>query len=147
MKIKFRGTMRSNPSVALASRVGPVRFSTHVEGGASGEVGELRVAVSEVPLRLRIPFLKRRHGLLLIGAVGPMELKVDPLSLALREVRLGAEGVLGGKEGLTVVTEGKVACESTLRGLAATGGDFHLGPFRFYDDEVPAAPAPDLPKP
>ena len=140
MKVKLRGGMRSNPEVRLTSRVEPVRFSTQLKGGASAGVEEISVGLSEIPLRLRIPFLKRRHRLLVIGAVGPVQLKLDPLNVALREMVLGAEGVLGGKEGLSVTSEGKVACETTFHAEGVAGGGLGLGPFRLEAEPEPRPP-------
>ncbi len=140
MKVKLRGGMRSNPEVRLASRVEPVRFSTRLEGGASAGVGEISVGLSEIPLRLRIPFLKRRHRLLVIGTVGPVQLKLDPLTLALREMVFGAEGVLGGKEGLSVLSEGRIACETNFHAEGVAGGGFGVGPFRLEAEPEPPPP-------
>ncbi len=131
MKIKLRGGMRSNPTVTLASRIDPIRFSGRMEGGASGTVGEIAVGLSEVPLRVRIPFLKRRHRLLVVGAIGPVQLKLDPFNLSLREIVFGGEGVLGGKEGLSVVSEAKVACQTDFHAEGVAAGGLGLGPLRF----------------
>ncbi len=138
MKMKIRGGMHGHPSVTLASRFEPIRFSSRVEGGAGGGVGEITVSLNEIPLRLRIPFLKRRRRLLTIGALGPVRLKLDPFHLSLREVSFGAEGVLGGKDGLSVVSEGKVACQTDFHAEGVAGGGFGLGPFRLESEPEPS---------
>jgi hypothetical protein len=138
MKMKIRGAMHGHPSVTLASRFDPVRFSTRLEGGASAGVGEIAVGLNEIPLRLRIPFLKRRHRLLTIGTLGPVRLKFDPLHVSLREISFAAEGVLGGKEGLSVVSEGKMACQTDFHAEGVAGGGFGLGPFRLESEPEPS---------
>ena len=130
MNFEAHGTMRSSPGVALENHVSPLHCSGRVHGQVSAEVGAISIHLSQIPVTFRIPFL-RRSSPIVVGTIGPAELKVDPFTLSLQEFSLGAEATLGGKEGFTIVTEGKVACATEMSVEGAATGDIGLGALHF----------------
>ncbi len=130
MNFQAQGSMRSNPGVALSNRVSPLQCSAQIHGKAAGEVGAVSVRMEQIPVRLRIPFL-RRSAPILVGTVGPAEFKMDPFTWSLGEFSIGCNAQLGGKEGFVITTEGKVACATDMTMEGAATGDIGLGSIHF----------------
>lgn len=130
MNFEAHGTMRSNPGVALTNRVSPLQCSAKIQGQGTAEIGAIAVHLAQIPVRLRIPFL-RRSTPILVGSVGPAEFKVDPFTCSLKEFSIGCDAHLGGKEGFLVTTEGKVACATELSLDGTATGDIGLGSIHF----------------
>ena len=130
MNFQAHGSMRSSPGVELSNRVSPLHCSAQIHGQVAGEVGAISVHLDQIPVRLRIPFL-RRSAPILVGTVGPAEFKVDPFTWSLREFSIGCNAQLGGKEGFVITTEGKVACATDMTLDGAATGDIGLGSVHF----------------
>ena len=127
MKFQANGKMRSHPGFSLANKVEPFTGSGELRAGFSAEMGEVTLGITEVPIKLRIPFLKRRHAVLIIGTIGPVSIKLDPFTCSVRDLSISGEVRVGGKEGLVVVSEGKVACNTEMTVEGAIIGDLSLG--------------------
>ena len=127
MKFQANGKMRSHPGFTMANRVEPFSGSGQLRAGFSAEMGEVTLGVTEVPIKLRIPFLKRRHAVLIIGAIGPVSIKLNPFTCSVKDLSVSGEVWVGGKEGLVVVSEGKVDGNTELRVEGALSGDLSLG--------------------
>ena len=137
MNFQAKAHLQSSPGLELVNRLEPFRCSAHVHGRVTAETGAIVVHFAEVPVTLRIPFLKRRSSVITVGAVGPAKLKVDPLTCSLKELDFHCDATVGDKEGLTFFTEGKMHCSSELGVEGVAGGDISLGHIH-----VGAAPAP-----
>lgn len=127
MKFQARGTMRSHPGFTLANKVEPFSLSAQVKGGVSGEVGAVKLGIGEVPVKLRIPFLKRCHPVLVIGTIGPVSVKLDPFTCSIKDLAVTGDVWVGGKQGLVVMTEGKVVCSTDMAVDGVLTGNVSLG--------------------
>jgi hypothetical protein len=127
MNFQAKAQIHSSPGVELVNRLAPFRCSAHVHGQVSAETGAIIVHLAEIPVAVRIPFLKRRAALITIGTAGPAKLKVDPITCSLKELSFHCDATVGDKEGLTLVTEGKMQCSSELGVEGVAGGDISLG--------------------
>ena len=130
MNFSVKGTMRGTPGIAMTNRISPLQCSGQVSGKLTCEVGAIEVHVAKIPVMLRIPFL-RRSTPILIGSIGPTDVKVDPFTCSLREFAFSCEGLLGGKNGFGLTTEGKVALATEVSLAGTTSGDIGLASIHF----------------
>lgn len=130
MNFSINGTMQGSPGIALTNRVSPLQCSGKIGGRVTAEVGAIAVHVAHIPVLLRIPFLPRSTPIL-IGMIGPTEVKVDPFTCSLSEMSFSCEGQLGGKDGFVLTTEGKLACATEVSLEGSTSGDIGLGSLHF----------------
>jgi len=127
MKFKAHAGMRSNPGFSLSNKLDPVGVSAHLQGTVSAEVGAVTIGIQEIPVRMRIPFLKRPGHLLVLGTVGPASIKVDPVTLSLKELSLQCGGVLGDKHGIVIKTDGNVTCKTEMDAEGVASGTIGVG--------------------
>jgi hypothetical protein len=110
MKYTSHATIAGSPKFEVRAQAEPIGIGCGAEGSASARIGPIRARVGQVPIALAVPFL---GGLQRVGAVGPFDLGLEPLDLALERFELRCEGTLGS-EGLTVGLEGGVACKMEI---------------------------------
>lgn len=90
-KIEFAG----HPELAARVRMKAFPFEVAGSGAVDLALGEVRLRFSEIPVRLRIPFLHRR---VLAGSVGPFGVKMSPVEARVAVVEAVARGVCGGED-------------------------------------------------
>ena len=112
MKFMAQGVMRSSPNFKARWKMEPLSFDTGVSGSCKVAVGAISANIGVIPIRLAIPFLKRRR-MPLMGAIGPIQVKLNPLELQLEHLRLHFGGVLGEK-GLQGEIDLQVACQTEM---------------------------------
>ena len=86
----------------------PIAFRCGAAGALRARIGPIHARVAVVPIRLAVPFLGRLQT---VGAVGPFDLGLEPVDVALEELELRCEGVLGGDDGLTSGSRAASRCE------------------------------------
>jgi hypothetical protein len=120
MRFKGRAVMRSAPDFALDAELDPIAFSAAATGSLFGHVGEISAVVSDIPIRLSIPFLRGRGHLLSVGSIGSMTFTIRPLQMTIERAGVETTGVLGVK-GLRGRASGKIGCETemTVSGVAS----------------------------
>jgi hypothetical protein len=90
-KIEFAG----HPELAARVRMQPFPFEIAGSGAVDVALGEVSLRFSEIPVRLRIPFLRRR---VLAGSVGPFGVRMSPVEARLAVVEAVTRGVFGGED-------------------------------------------------
>lgn len=126
MKFKTHGHMKSHAGVDVDANVAPVAFRASAGGALEGKVGSIAAGIREVPFRLAIPFLRPRHHLPVVAAIGGVHFRLSPFELRIEGTTVHFEGVLG-TEGLHGSAEGKVSCETEMGvagGLSGRVGTF-----------------------
>jgi hypothetical protein len=136
MKFKAAMKMRSNPSFAMENTFSPIGFNGGIKGTLSAEVGTIAIGINEIPVSMRVPFLKRKKSVVLLGKVGAFKVKIDPVTLNIREVSFGAEGVLGTGKGMHVSTQGRVACRTEMQTAGQAAGHLGIGSVSFGDEKL-----------
>ena len=112
-KIAFAG----HPELAARVRMQAFPFEVAGSGAMDLALGEVGLRISEIPVRLRIPFLRRR---VLAGSVGPFRVNMSPVQARVAVIEAVARGVLGGEDsGVDLRLDG--ACRAELEIL----GDLH----------------------
>jgi hypothetical protein len=110
MKFKGHARMGSNPSFTVDAKVEPLGFESSLAGAIEGMIGAMAASIGEIPIRLTIPFLKRRGAPPVVATVGGIAVKLRPLSVKVGAESLHMKGILGTKG-----IEGKVGCQVACR--------------------------------
>jgi hypothetical protein len=113
VKIKAHAVMAGDPEVELRGKVKPIAFDCSAEGRLKFATGIIAAEIGELPVRLRIPFLRRPAALVVVGSLGPFDIRIHPLEAELGPVTVHASGV-AGKEGVEGEVTGKVCCKTTF---------------------------------
>ncbi len=132
MKFKTRMKMHSTPDFKANVSMEPIGFNTVVKGSFAGALGAIAATVDEVPIRLAIPFLRRKNKLQLIGTIGGFEFKLNPVTIKLDDANVQLDGIFGTK-GIRGVMDTKVACETDARMDGSVSG--RLGSFNVKLEE------------
>jgi hypothetical protein len=140
MKFKAHGGMKSSPGLSMTNTVDPIAVKSAIQGSVTAEVGAIGIGLSEVPVRLRVPFLKRKAHLQVIGTVGGMHIKIDPFSLSIKEMSLNIGGLLGDRDGITLTTEAHVDCSTEMHAEGTASGEIGIGSIKLGDEDELHAP-------
>ena len=105
-RIDFAG----HPDLATRLRFHDLSFEVAASGTVEVAVGDVHLRFDEIPVHVRIPFLRRR---VLAGAIGPFGVHMKPLQARIRASEMVTRGVLGGEDsGLDVHVKGD--CQATV---------------------------------
>jgi hypothetical protein len=107
MKYSSHATISGAPKFDVRTHAEPIAIRCRAEGAARARIGPINARVGRVPIMLAVPFL---GGVQAAGAVGPFDLRLDPVDLSVEELELRCDGLVGA-EGLDVGLEGGVTCE------------------------------------
>ena len=108
MKYTSHASIKGAPRFEVRAHAEPIAFRCACGGAMRARVGPIHARIGTVPVRLAVPFLGRLQT---VGAVGPFDVSVADVDLALEELELRCEGFLGGDEGLNVGLEGAVGAD------------------------------------
>lgn len=118
MKFKTQGQLAGSPQFKIHATSGPIGFRAGAKGSVQLDVGALDGHVSEIPIRLRIPFLRSGGGVRNIGSIGAFGVRVEPFAVAAEGFGVQLDGTLG-TEGMRCDLDGSVACRMEME-LAGT---------------------------
>jgi len=146
MKFNARGKMKSRPSFTIDATAAPIAFETSATGAFEGMLGPFAAQIGAIPIRLAVPFMKKRRALPVIAAFGGFRIKVEPIHVRVERASLSLKGV-AGTEGLEGKLDCRVDCKTkmdiqgTLNGrmglshLDFGAEDFRDEQFHEYEDE------------
>ncbi len=131
MKFWAKGLMKSAPGVKASVEIDPLKVEGSVKGSFKGSVGSISAVVDEIPIRLAVPFMKRRCRPPVVATIGGFRLKLNPFTVNIEGVSFDIGGVLG-TEGIKSTLDCQVACRTEMDvkgGASAKLGrlEFHLG--------------------
>lgn len=102
--------LAGHPKLAARVRMKPFQFEVAGQGAFELAVGDVHLHFDEIPIHLRIPFLKRR---VLAGSVGPFGMRMEPVKARVRATEVVTRGVMGGDDsGLDLNLDG--ACRASI---------------------------------
>lgn len=110
MKFKGHASMGSNPSFTINAKVEPVGFESALGGAIEGTVGAIVGFVEEFPIRLAIPFMRRRGTPPVVASIGGFKARIKPVSIRVGAESLQVKGIFGSKG-----IEGKIGCQVACR--------------------------------
>src|ERR1035437_6462966 len=92
MKFKTHAMMRSNPDFDVDAFLEPVSFNFEVTGSFFGQIGKISASVDKIPIRLAIPFLKRKQQMLTVASIGGFNVKINPMQIQIEKANVQANG-------------------------------------------------------
>lgn len=123
MKFRLRGKMQSCPAVKFDAKLAPLDFDASVSGALQGKLGPFSVDIGEIPVRLAIPFLKRR-ALPVVASVGGLHVGLDSFRIDVENATVNLKGTLGLK-GIEAKVDSKIDCETHMAVDGQASG--HIG--------------------
>ncbi len=90
-----RIALATHPDVHLRVRLKPVDFEVAFQGDVSVATSDVQVNLSEIPVTVAVPFLRRR---VVAGSVGPFGLHIKPFEAQFKTSGIRTQGVIGKKE-------------------------------------------------
>ena len=110
----------AHPDVNLRVKMKPFEFEIGGEGSFTLTTGDTHFSVEEIPVRVAIPFLKRR---VIAGSVGPFGVHIKPFEAQFRAFGIDARGVFGKETAEAEVhVTGNCKAEIELSGTLADEG-------------------------
>jgi hypothetical protein len=111
MNFKIFGRMQSNPSIKLETEISPLDFGVELRGALSGELGPFSAHIGEIPIKVKIPFLRRER---VVASLGGIPLSLDRFRVDVENAALEASGVVGMK-GIRAVVGSQVECATDVQ--------------------------------
>jgi hypothetical protein len=111
VKIRAHAVMQGDPEIDLRAKTRPVEFEVRADGSLRIATGVIAAEIGEIPVKLRIPFLRRRRNLIAVGSIGGFGIRISPAEAELRPFGVHVAGVLG-KDGLDCDLKGRVCCKT-----------------------------------
>lgn len=113
MKVKALARMQGNPEFKLHAKCNPIGFEVTADGSLKLQTGPIAAEIGEIPITLRIPFLRRAGGVRIVGSIGAFGVRLLPIDAELRPISLKIGGTLG-KDSLACDLEGRIACKTEV---------------------------------
>ncbi len=113
MKVKAHAVMQGSPELKLQAKCNPIGFEVTADGSLKLQTGPIAAEIGEIPITLRIPFLRRAGGVRIVGSIGAFGVRVQPIDAELRPISLRIGGTLG-KDGLACDLEGRIGCKTEV---------------------------------
>lgn len=97
------------PEFDLDLKAAPLDFQVGGEASLAGTVGPFGGHVDQIPVRVRVPFMKHDHGYVVAASIGPFGVHVHEINATMRAFGVEIAGILG-REGIEAEIGGKVRC-------------------------------------
>lgn len=114
MKFNAAGVMQSCPKFATDIKTGPLDFEGTASATLEGSVSNIDVSVQEIPIRLTIPFLRRKKRHIVVASIGGLKVKLNPFGIKMEIGNVTVKGLLGAK-GIELKTDTHVTCKTEMK--------------------------------
>ena len=111
MKFTVFGRMQSCPSIGMDAKIDPLDFETSIKGAFHGELGPFKAHIGNIPIRLAVPFLKRKP---VIASIGGFSLDLHRFRVDVDNAGLDLKGVIGLK-GVKAHVHSKIDCSTEMK--------------------------------
>jgi translation initiation factor IF-1 len=88
-----------------------MEFDTSASGSFDVEVGALHAHVSEISIRMTIPFLRHRRRPPLVGSIGGFQFGLKPFHIETKGLAVQVKGIV---KGLAGEVDAKVECKTDM---------------------------------
>lgn len=133
-QFKGQGSMHSNPDCKIDATISPINFESCVDGAFEGSLGNISAEITEVPIKIAIPFMKKRQKLPVIATIGGFKIKLAPFQIKIEKASLNLSGVFGSK-GIEGKMDCKVACKTDVELAGKLSGKVGLAHLDLGDDD------------
>ena len=133
MKFKGKVGVKSDMPFKVDARVEPLAFEAAVHGALDMEIGEIAARIGEIPIRMAIPFLRRKCRPPVVAEIGGFDVRMKPFRVRLDGGTLAFRGKLGDKQ-IRAQLDATMNCRSELDLEGKLSGE--VGHFKMVlDDE------------
>ncbi len=98
-----------NPEFEVDVKAAPLDFQLGGEASLALSSGPISAHVEQIPIRVRVPFLKADHGYVVAASIGPFGVHLHEINATVRAFGVEVGGVIG-KEGIDCDLAGVVRC-------------------------------------
>jgi hypothetical protein len=98
-----------NPEFDVKVKAAPLALQVGGEASLALSAGPISGHVEQIPIRLRVPFLKHSHGYVVAASIGPFGVHLHEINATVRAFGVDFGGVIG-KEGIDCDLAGVVRC-------------------------------------
>ena len=133
MKFNAKGWMRSNPDFHLDADMAPLDFDLGVTGSFQATINAISGSVSEIPVKMAIPFLRRKEKQQVVASIGGFDLRLNPFNFQVKDAGIRLDGVVG-KKGLKTSLDGKIGCNTEMNLKGGVDGKLGSVTMNFGDD-------------
>ena len=117
MRFKSRVDVAAHPDLRFATDIQPFGLELGGEATLDVKTGQIAGTVAAVPVSLAVPFMPAHRGRVVVGTIGPLEVKIRPA-----EAHVGVSGLrlkgIAGTDGLKgeLTALGKCRAEIEMAG-------------------------------
>jgi hypothetical protein len=111
MNLKAHIGIAAHPDLRLHAHMERMEFALHGGATLSLKTQEIGIDIASVPLRLTIPFHRRR---VIAGTLGPIHLTIRPAEATLHVSEAHTTGMLGGEHGFAGELQVKGDCTADI---------------------------------
>ena len=109
MGFSTRLGISGNPEFEVNVKAAPLDFQLGGEASMAFSSGPISGHVEQIPIRVRVPFMKANHGYVVAASIGPFGVHLHEINATVRAFGVEVGGVLG-KEGIEADMAGVVRC-------------------------------------
>ena len=114
MTAKTRIEIAAHPDLNIRWILKPFEFEVCGQGSFAVTTGDMDIRFDEIPVRVSVPFLRRR---LVVGSVGPFGVRIKPFEAQFRALGLDMKGKFGRKNAeVDVHAKGNCKAEIEIHG-------------------------------
>jgi len=128
MNFKAKGILKSNPSFKMKTRLDPLKCKASLSASGRGDitVGEINIAIDEIPIKMTVPFRKKREPVL-IASIGGFKAKISPFELKVKRASFRLSGSLKTDE-INGEMDGQMKCSSEIEAEGKLNGKISAKP-------------------
>ncbi|MDH3973402.1 MAG: hypothetical protein OEV42_03890 [Deltaproteobacteria bacterium] len=128
MNFKAKGILKSNPSFKMKTRLDPLKCKASLTASGRGDmtVGEINIAIDEIPIKMTVPFRKKRAPVL-IASVGAFKARISPFDLKVKRASFRLSGTVKTDE-ISGEMDGQMKCSSEIEAEGKLNGKVSAKP-------------------
>lgn len=111
MKFNVLGRMQTSPTFDIDARVEPLDFDVSIQGAFQGDAGPFKAHIGNIPIRMAVPFLKRRP---VIASIGGFGIDLQRFRVEVEKAGIDLSGMVGSK-GIGARLNTKVECVTEMK--------------------------------
>ena len=101
--------INGNPEFEVKAKAAPLTFQLGGEASLGFRTEPFHGHIDQIPVHVRVPFMKHNHGYVMAASIGPFGLHLREIEATARAFGVEVGGVLG-KEGIACDLAGMVRC-------------------------------------
>lgn len=133
MKFNLHTLMKSSPNFKIDTRLSPVNVEGRVSGSFKGSVSSISTHIDPIPIKVAIPFMKRKKRLTVVAMIGGFNIKLNPFTIKIEDASMQINGLLG-TNGIEGSMDCQVACKTEMEMKGKVNGKIGTAVLDFCED-------------